>query len=212
MSVSAELNETGVDEADDSLRALVSSMLSGNYKEELYLWHVSQLCRDEPESAPKLLGIIDRYYRLGRMPAEQYQKLKAKLEQAMGTRPASDAVEPDSASEDDINSEDSVTRELGPVRAQSPSQIRGLHFAASPDAPRSAAATAASAGRAAAPPGAAMQSPMPAKAQPAAPSGSRPPSAAAVPINIGIGTVLRDRYELLLLLGRGGMASVFNAA
>src|SRR5476651_2407501 len=92
MSVPAEINEASVGEADDALRALVSSMLSGTYKEELYLWHMSELCRDEPESAPKLLGLIDRYFRLGRMPPDQYQRAKAKLEQVMGTRPAAEAA------------------------------------------------------------------------------------------------------------------------
>src|ERR1700691_3956439 len=121
MSVPAELNEASVGEADDALRALVSSMLSGRYKEELYLSHVSELCRDEPESAPSLLGLIDRYYRLGRMPAEQYQKIKAKIEQAMGTRPPADEPAREPAREDtareetareDDDSEESVTREL----------------------------------------------------------------------------------------------------
>jgi serine/threonine protein kinase len=211
MSVPAELNEASVGEADDALRALVSSMLSGTYKEELYLWHVSELCRDEPESAPKLLGLIDRYYRLGRMPAEQYQKVKAKLEQAMGTRPASDAVEADGAHEDEIDSEDSVTRELTPARAPSAPQIRPARSAAAAEAPRAAAAPSPK--RAAPPPRAAVEPPMIAKAKPAAPSETLPPpqSAAPTPVSIGIGTVLRDRYELLLLLGRGGMASVFKA-
>ena len=87
MPTPAELNEASVGEADDALRALVSSILSGVYKEQVYLRHVSELCRDEPDTAPQLFGLIDRYYRLGRMPAPQFQKLKAKIEQAMGTRP-----------------------------------------------------------------------------------------------------------------------------
>ena len=212
MSVPAELNEASVGEADDALRALVSSMLSGTYKEELYLWHMSELCRDEPESAPKLLGLIDRYYRLGRMPAEQYQKVKAKLEQAMGTRPAAEAAnaaetahaaETENADEDDIDSEDSVTRELTAARAHPTPQIRAVRSKAAPASPKPAAA----------PDGAAVEPPMAARAVPAAPSEPppAPPSAAAAPLRIGIGTVLRDRYELLLLLGRGGMASVFKA-
>src|ERR1700722_14025059 len=110
MSVPAELNEAGLGETDDQLRALVSSILSGVYKEQVYLRHVYELCHDEPETAPQLLGLIDRYYRLGRMPAPQFQKLKAKIEQAMGTRP------PD----DDDESEESDTRELRAVDAPAP--------------------------------------------------------------------------------------------
>ena len=51
MAASAEFTEAAVGEADDALRALLSSILSGRYKQELYLWHVSELCRDDPESA-----------------------------------------------------------------------------------------------------------------------------------------------------------------
>jgi Protein kinase domain/Calx-beta domain len=196
MSVPAELNEASVGEADDALRALLSSMLSGRYKEELYLRHVSELCRDDPESAPKLLGLIDRYYRLGRMPAEQFQKVKARIEQAMGTRPAADPVETQSAYEGDTDSEESVTRELTPARAQSPPQIGGVRSGAMAEPPRAAPTTA--------PP-----------SRPAAPSEAVPPpqsaAADATHLSIGIGTVLRDRYELLQQLGRGGMASVYKA-
>jgi serine/threonine protein kinase len=48
----------------------------------------------------------------------------------------------------------------------------------------------------------------PAQTQPAEVSEAAPPAAA---VTIGIGTVLRNRYELLQLLGRGGMASVYKA-
>src|ERR1700686_3439591 len=110
MSVPAELNEASVGETDDALLALVSSILSGRYKDKVYLLHVFELCRDEPETAPKLLGLIDRYYRLGRMPAVQYQKIKARIEQAMGTRPADDEFEDDSQDQDDDAFAESLTR------------------------------------------------------------------------------------------------------
>src|ERR1700689_576361 len=117
MSVPVDLNEVGVGEVDDALLSLVSAMLSGRYKEDLYLWHVSELCRDEPESAPELLGLIDRYYRLGRMPAEQYQKIKAKIEQAMGTRPPDDAPASESGGDEDVDSPEMDTRELRGIDA-----------------------------------------------------------------------------------------------
>jgi len=84
-------------DGDDVLRELMSSMLSGRYKEETYLWDVSSVCRSRPESAPRLLALIDRYKRLGRMPAAQHEKVKARIEQVMSvikpvTRKSSDSI------------------------------------------------------------------------------------------------------------------------
>jgi|HubBroStandDraft_6_1064221.scaffolds.fasta_scaffold69674_1 serine/threonine protein kinase len=70
-------------DGDDALRELMSSMLSGRYKEETYLWDVSSVCRSRPESVPKLLALIDRYKRIGRMSAAQHEKVKARIEQVM---------------------------------------------------------------------------------------------------------------------------------
>jgi serine/threonine protein kinase len=214
MSVPAELNEVGVGEVDDALLSLVSAMLSGRYKEDLYLWHVSELCRDEPESAPELLGLIDRYYRLGRMPAEQYQKVKAKIEQAMGTRPPADEPERDTAAREtaaaDDDAEESVTRELTPARAPTANQTSRSARTAAAESPVSGAAARPR-------PADAVRRPPPApRQQPKAPAADAAGPAAAEAteaehLSIGIGTVLRERYELLQLLGRGGMASVFKA-
>jgi serine/threonine protein kinase len=233
MSVPAELSEASIGEGEDALSALVSSMLSGRYKEELYLSHVFELCRDEPDSAPSLLGLIDRSYRLGRMPAEQYQKIKAKIEQAMGTRPPDDepANEPvhepanEPAVDEDVDSPELVTRELRAVDATAPSRT-----ATPPPRPSSGPRRASPAAqRTAVPPSRATAPPPPrpapappraavASAAPAAPSrapeapGAQPAAQAdSLHLTIGIGTVLRERYELLELVGRGGMASVYKA-
>jgi serine/threonine protein kinase len=213
MSVPAELNEASVGEADDALRALVSSMLSGRYKEELYLSHVSELCRDEPESAPSLLGLIDRYYRLGRMPAEQYQKIKAKIEQAMGTRPADDEPRNESPGDGEVDSPEMVTRELRGIDATAASPTAAA--APAPSAtPRRASASPI---RATAPPLRASAAAPRAPAEPTASSKAAPSEAApsttadAVHVALTIGSVLRDRYELLQLVGRGGMATVYKA-
>jgi serine/threonine protein kinase len=208
MSVPAELNDAGVADAEDALRALLSSMLSGRYSEELYLRRVSKLCREEPEAGPQLLGLIDRYHRLGRMPAEQFQKVKARIEQEMGIRPAANEGLGARLAEDDIE-EESVTRELTPVRAK-PAPPAAARMSAAP-----ASIPAVPAARHVAAPGsppAARPAAQPAAPPAPAPAAQAPSEEADVPqITIGIGTVLRDRYELLQLLGRGGMASVYKA-
>jgi serine/threonine protein kinase len=226
MSVSAELNEASADEGEDALRALVSSMLSGRHKDEVYLREVSSRCLEEPDSAPALLGIIDRYYRLGRMPAAQYQKVKAKIEEAMGTRPPSDAPESKPLAEDDEAAGESATRELAALRPESATRTGRGRARASPSEPVNASATErldGAAGTTAPPPAsspprfAAGPTPRAAVAPPLAAARAKPapPAVAAASdaraLTIGIGTVLRDRYELLQLLGRGGMASVYKA-
>jgi Protein kinase domain len=70
-------------EADDELRTLVSAILSGGYREEIYLSDVSEICRRKPQCAGALRELIDRYRRLGRMPAAQHQKICARIEEAM---------------------------------------------------------------------------------------------------------------------------------
>jgi hypothetical protein len=193
MSVPAELNEASLGEVDDALRVLLSSILSGHLNEELYLRHVAELCRDEPESAPELLGLIDRYHRLGRMPAAQFQRVKATIEQAMGIRPpAGDDAHP-SGPQKDTDSERSDTRELAPAHRQPMKTPPAATPAAASVAPRAAAVA-----------------PRAAAVAPAAPA-PQPEAADASHITIGIGTLLRERYELLQLLGRGGMASVYKA-
>jgi serine/threonine protein kinase len=222
MSAPLELNEASVGGADDALRALVSSILSGVYKEQVYLRHVFELCRDEPDTAPQLLGLIDRYYRLGRMPAPQFQKLKAKIEQAMGTRP------PDDDEDESADSADSDTRELratdvpaprptaAPPRFSTPARAATPPRSAAPStstaSPRSAALPGATAtpSTSTATTGATVHEPPVAAAQ-TRPAELSDPAPAAAAVTIGIGTVLRDRYELLQLLGRGGMASVYKA-
>jgi serine/threonine protein kinase len=227
MSVPAELNESGVAEDEDAARALVSTMLSGRCEEQEYLRQVSSLCSDEPESGPTLLGIIDRYYRLGRMPAPQYHKVKAKIEQAMGMRPATDEPEDKGLTNADDGAEESATGELTPVRA---SPARHSHDRSTSPPPEAANASAeatvlisgtsapsstASAASGARPPRAAAAAAPRAAVEPsvAARANPTPPAADSDQIHlaIGIGTVLRDRYELLRLIGRGGMASVYKA-
>jgi hypothetical protein len=94
---------------------------------------VYELCRDEPDTAPQLLGLIDRYYRLGRMPAPQFQKLKAKIEQAMGTRPLDDDED------ESADSADSDTRELRATDVPAPRPAAAPpRFATPPRARRAA--------------------------------------------------------------------------
>ena len=216
MSVPAELNHDGFDQEEDALRALVSSILSGQHEEQVYLRQVSARCLQEPESAPTLLGIIDRYYRLGRMPAEQYQKIKAKIEEAMGTRPPASESADTRDDRDDDGPAESITADVTPMGAHSPGAAPPSSNPPRYSPPPSRSRPPRSSQPLSSPPLSPLSSPPLSRLPPSSPPLSRPrPSIAtaadARPVRIGIGTVLRDRYELLQLLGRGGMASVYKA-
>jgi|GEM_PF-624198 len=81
-------------EGDDELRTLVSAILSGGYKEEIYLSDVASICTRKPDCAGALRELIDRYHRLGRMPLTQHQRIRAKIEQAEAVRAPAAAPRP----------------------------------------------------------------------------------------------------------------------
>ena len=201
MAQAPEHEEETVTEHDDAVRTLVSSMLSGSCSEETYLREVSTLCRAKSHAAYRLLSQIERYRRLGRMPTIQYRVVRARIEEALQARkglsahrppPISAAVPPAQRepSPAEIGSDDAVTRDLIEQPLSSVRRERPVE----PVAP-----TLRPARESMAP--AAPESPTTAAANAAPPASE----------DIQPGTVLRGRYELLSLLGRGGMGSVYKA-
>ena len=83
----------------DQLRSLVSAMLSGTYQEESYLWDVASLCHAKPEFGRRLLALLERYSRLGQMPAAQYTRIRQRIEESLPPQPA--AAAPRAARRDD---------------------------------------------------------------------------------------------------------------
>ncbi|MGH8143976.1 MAG: serine/threonine-protein kinase, partial [Steroidobacteraceae bacterium] len=133
----------------DQLRALVSAMLSGTYKEEFYLWDVASLCRAKPEFARQLLALIDRYHRLGQMSAAQHKKIKDRIEQTVALRAA--PLSKSRAS--DVPTQANTTSPLptGDAAAQqrAPPAPPAPAAPAAPTAPAASAASAAPVGTAA---------------------------------------------------------------
>ncbi len=224
----------------DQLRTLVSSMLSGTYKEDFYLWDVASLCRAKPEFARQLLALIDRYHRLGQMSAAQHQKVKDKIEQTVAAHAASPSG---SRASEDARARAITTSPLpaaNSAAAQAPSGTPSAPAETAPAARASRASRAASAAKAPAAV-AGKSSPTAESATAAAAAASthaadavRPEAMtaaelmaaaqrleaaalAAAPLPkqgtplIAPGTVLRKRYELQTLLGSGGMGSVYSA-
>lgn len=261
-------------DSDDALRELMSSILSGRYTEDTYLGDVESVCRSRPEAAPKLLALIDRYKRIGRMSVAQHDKVRDRIQHALtAIQPASRKA--DEAEIADDYSEESSTRELeaaprktpAPVPIQAaarpairpairpadrPAAVRPAIIVPAANATRLLPVPAAAASRPTAMPAPLESPPVDARLDAAqtrvmpvdslltgaAASDARsfstrvpvaaqipgesppdaalaPPAAARTAISamqpIGIGTVLHDRYELKLMLGRGGIATVFKA-
>lgn len=131
MTAHPGLDDTRAGDADDDLRALVSAILSDPSQDGRDLSDVAALCRTRPACAPKLQALVDRYHRLGCMPAAQHRQITARIRQTL--------------------------------------------------------------------------------AAPGASTETATPSEAASAAAIGVGAVLRERYELQALLGRGRMAAVYRA-
>lgn len=278
-------------DGEDALRELMNSILSGRYTEETYLADVSSVCRARPTSAPRLMSLLDRYVRIGRMKAPQQQRIKARIEQVLAEQRGSVSPPPVSESARDRPSADQSEADETRVVASAPWSRPEVSYdagtaAAVPvgedvtqdddeDCPTSQLVAAARERASAAtlttilkpadetvsahqtrvlrssPPQSPRVEPLPEPVRPAetrvlgetrrlpempaflgptevAPhardtlvrSGPPPDKSTSVsadearpagPTEIGVGTVLDDRYELRHLLGRGGIATVYRA-
>jgi hypothetical protein len=175
-------------EGDDELRTLVSTILSGECAEEIYLDDVTSICQRKPQSAAALRALIGRYHRMGRMTATQHQRILHTLEQALSPQQGrrTPAARGDAYAVEDLTCELSAEPHVGSrtrlYAQQAPDSELTVRLAPAPKAPENVSARAA-------PQWSAAPEPEP-----------------SAPIQ-----VLHDRYELQQLLGRGGMASVYKA-
>ena len=88
LAATAEMQSNALPEGDDELRSLVSTILSGECAEELYLEDVTSICEGKPQNAAALRVLIGRYHRLGRMSAAQHQRIRAAIDQALAPKQA----------------------------------------------------------------------------------------------------------------------------
>jgi hypothetical protein len=188
LATTAEMQSNALPEGDDELRSLVSTILSGECAEELYLEDVTSICEGKPQNAAALRALIGRYHRLGRMSAAQHQRIRAAIDQALAPKQARRTP----AARDDYPVED-LTCELS---AEPQPGSRTRVFAHQSSAPQITV-------RPVPPPVAPEIETAPVKPTWTPPS---PESSSGAGIK-----VLHERYELQQLLGRGGMASVYKA-
>jgi hypothetical protein len=213
MAASIPVNIDALLASDTELRTLILAILAGGAKGESFLDDVFSICQRKPQAAQALRELIDRHQRLGRIPSSQHEKISAKIEQAVGRRAPPVRTPPPPAPPTAIEEAaprpqrtmaqrvDSTTYEdLTCELLATPSfEVNDLNPTV--ETPLFGASRAAPLARVIAP----AAEPIAASEPLAVPEAAAPEPAGA------LGQVLKDRYELQMLLGRGGMASVYKA-
>jgi Protein kinase domain len=216
MSANESLVTTPVKAADPkTAKEWLDALCAGTCDQDAFLRAVTGLSRKTPDACWEVLSLLDQYYRRGKIAFELFQKLESHL-QSVAVR-----------AETKANVEVSV-----PLPAQSPAPRDKTPRIASvpprPTAPPPASPAPATAPRAAPPPPAAPPAtaaipatvaipvtaavPAPAAIPPATPRAEPPiPRSAGQRAQPAVGDLLRGRYRLERILGKGGTGSVFEA-
>ncbi|MFI4914676.1 MAG: serine/threonine-protein kinase [Steroidobacterales bacterium] len=184
----------------DRLRSLLSALLSDTHRRGERLRDITATCSADPEAAWELLALIDRYHRLGQMPTDLFQTAKRQIEELALGRAAPES--PRAGSENTL---------VGPETARGGAentQEMSAQLRATPASTAAPAMTAAPAALAS-PPRPHLSSSKQQIPSPAAQIAPQAGGAALAPP--GPGRVLRERYELLEVVGRGGMGTVYKA-
>jgi serine/threonine protein kinase len=201
------------------VQAWLDALSTSACDEQEFLRAVEKLTRRSLDAGWDALALLDQYYRLGKIPSEVFSSIKSRLgSQLIGTGTSGQELSvplPQSA-------------ELEPLPA---STAQAVSPAPPAPAPAPAAAIASPVSRPPAPPASppTAQVPLPsavqAVAQAAREAAASPPAQPALkpkagvePLRrstrreIAVGEVLRGRYVIRSVLGRGGTGMVFEAA
>jgi serine/threonine protein kinase len=172
-------------------REWLEALTRGACDQASFTQAVDALVQGSEDEAWEVLSLLDQYYRRGKMPADQFRSLKAHVDRLVLGSPR------------DANAVGAATSQAAapPLAPASPA---GPPPAARAPAPRPSSPPA----------GAAANFAMAATGG----TGAEPAGGAARAIGGGVrrrapavGDVLRQRYELSAVLGKGGMGTVFEA-
>jgi serine/threonine protein kinase len=205
---------------ETAIKRALDALASGACDEEAFLQSMHAIFESDPEVSWEVLSQLDQYYRRGRIEAEVFQGLKKSLEES-AVRTANSRV----AQNRPVPRESAGPREAAP-REAAPREAAPREAAPRKAAPREALPREAlprdppvsresAAPREAAPRASAVRRDPPLAREPAVPREAREPSVDPLPLDAGLelkpGAVLRRRYRLENILGRGRLGTVFEA-
>jgi hypothetical protein len=190
MSANESIVTTPVKSEPKSAKEWLDALCSGACDQETFLRAVTDLSRKAPDACWEVLSLLDQYYRRGKIEFEVFQKLESHLQSVA------------------VGAEAHVDISV-PLPAQQPP---GARLAAVRPRPTVRPAAAAAAAAAAVQPAPSVQSIQAAPATPPVPSRPAPVGAVAIGRSAAsVGDVLRGRYRLERIVGKGGTGTVFEA-
>jgi serine/threonine protein kinase len=235
------ITEVRPNAARDGVKGWLDALAKGDCDEADFLRRVQRLTRKSSEAGWDTLSLLDQYYRLGRIPASVFNSLRESLGSQLvendaddgavpltrvtPEQPQPDRAQPDLAQPDLAQPDRAQPDRAQPDRAQAgrtrPARAQPARvLSAQRQAPAPSHRQRQSPARRQRQPPALRQTSPPAPSAGAAPepvdlatpSASGTGSVRALAHEIALGDLLRERYEIEGVLGRGETGTVFEAA
>jgi len=172
----------------------LTALTTGRCDQDEFFIAIAALLQHSPDAGWELLGLIDQYYRRGRLSAQTFGIVKAHLQSLLVGPSFGDELEPTPAA----SALPSATTALPPAAGREPAAV--------PVAAEAAPSRARDTLRIADPAAGKLRNATPPPEQRGADPGDD-----STPRLLAVGDVLRGRYLVRGLLGRGGMGTVYAA-
>ena len=196
----------------------LDALSTGGCDEGTFLRAVQEIIRKSPDAGWDLLSLLDQYYRRGKLTAELFRTLKSQLESQLLGATLDIEVSVPMTKKDDLSRAAQLTASHPSVAARMSSERQSVRSPNCPATQRSGCERRQSlgrnhhSGRRRSDPRSPVRHPDGApRAAPAASPRSTPSAARAASREIAVDDVLRGRYRITNIIGRGGTGTVFEA-